>query len=89
MLGLMCAEVLDWIMAERRMLGWRLKEFRFVIRADFSRVARSDAIRWERRESPEILDVGAASLSSGTGVGGLTGRPLLALRDDSIGVTYG
>ena len=82
--GLMCATVPDWIMAARRTLGWRPMELRFVILAAFSSVTRSEPMRCGGRESSETLEGGVGSLSSGTGVGGFTGRPLLALRDDSI-----
>jgi hypothetical protein len=49
---------------------------------------RFEVIWLDAVESSEILDDGTASLSSGTGVGGLNGRAFFALREDSIGVEY-
>jgi hypothetical protein len=77
-------------MADRRMLGWRLIELRcaFPTLEGFSIELRLDANETLLTESTDGLDMGVVSLSSGTGVGGFTGRPLFALRDDSIGVEY-
>jgi hypothetical protein len=82
------AAVLLWIMAERRILGWRMIELYagFPTLAWASIELRLDAKETLFVESSEGLDCGVDSLSSGTGVGGFTGRPLFALRDDSIGV---
>jgi hypothetical protein len=54
--------------------------------AGFSIELRFDATWLEAAESSDTLEEGTASLSSGTGVGGLNGRAFLALREDSMGV---
>jgi hypothetical protein len=70
------------------MLGWRLIEFLagFPTLAGLSMELRFETIWLETFESSESLDDGTASLSSGTGVGGLNGRAFFEFREDSMGV---